>query len=147
MTTDSSNNNTLAVPIVPYIDIPLNSTTCSLPRSDSDPLVTMCDLMPHIAAEVTANQSNGLQCINFPLPTDCSKIFCHISSDDRNVSVQVHPCANPPAVELVVTGSNQTTHSFNSSGSFMVSTGVFRVFMVHHPHQLTLGIGVGCSVK
>ena len=135
------NNGSLSVPIIPYIEMPLNLTGCN------GALVTTCELMPQLADKATKTSNRSIHCI--PSSSDCNAMTCNFFSSNGSLTVQLLSCANPPAVEVRTTnGSNiQNSTNFTSTNSSLsVNIGnmsaLLNVTVVQHPQQLTLGVEV-----
>lgn len=145
--TDIHNESlSMSVAVIPYIDIPLNLSTCN---TEGRALITTCDLMPHLATTATEAAANTLVCSSAP-PPGCSSMECVAISNNDTLVLSILPCHAPPAIVLAVGAANGTVRFnrtiSNNTLSVEVNIGgdpaVLNITIVQHPQLLTLGVGV-----
>lgn len=137
---------TLSLPWVPYVEVPLNTTSCSRPNPTPLSLVDTCGFMQYLASNLT---SDLLTCSSPSSPV-CNQINCLRDTNNSTFSISVLPCHHPPAVQLLSMNNhrkvlfNQTFTAINMSVRANVAgiRAVLDIFIVQHTSNLTLGLGV-----
>ncbi len=63
------------------------------------PLVTSCNVMPRIAADMTVAAVGQLSCVSSGWP-ECDTIYCNVVSNSEQLEIQLLPCWEYPALWL-----------------------------------------------
>ena len=148
--TDSTNSSiTLRMSWLPYVEIPLDTSSCPQPASTS--LVDTCALMQDLADNITDSSLRVLTCSAPSLrPAVCDQILCHNVSSNSTFAITVLSCHAPPAVQLLSRSSagevlfNQTFSEGKTTLRANITDTAFGIEVVvqQHTSELTLGVAV-----
>ena len=114
------------------------------------PLVTDCDVMPHIAADMTIASAGQLTCANSGWPDEgCEIINCNVVSNSEQLQIDLLPCWEYPALWLrsrAINGTPNIQHIFyKDSEIFRMKIGdspiTLNVTLIQRK-KLTLGVEV-----
>lgn len=112
------------------------------------PLVTSCNVMPRIAADMTAAANGQLTCVSSAWP-DCDTINCNVVSNSEQLEIQLLPCWEHPALWLRgrdVNGKETVQHIFyKSSDTLKMMIGDVQVALfvsIIQRSGLTIGVEV-----
>lgn len=146
---------------VPLIVIPVDKKVCQAKPPpvhnhtiDFAPLITPCEVLPLIAAEVTRAMPDALHCPS-SLPSSCDRVVCTVLSNNATLSMRVLPCHTPPAIQLTSVAVNGTVTFnvtlINTTLDMVAQVGhhptIVNVTIVHHRHGKSLGVMVSVRVK
>lgn len=120
--------------------------------SPAPPLISTCDVMPQVVASLNSAPGGILSCVHSPSP-DCTHIRCNISDTQDVLQASFLPCADVPALRLVVTdGGNATLTNLTVSASRSVSLNItnssvpLHFTIASHSDYLSMGIMVSQNV-
>lgn len=119
------------------------------------PLVTDCDVMPHVAADMTLASGGELTCANSGWPDEgCEVINCNVLSNSEQLQIELLPCWEYPALWLRSRAINGTPHIqhifYKDSELFRMKIGdspvTLNVTLVQR-NKLTLGVEVSFEIE
>lgn len=166
METDGCPPDSQIIPSPPPPPVHSGATTTLLkrgPRSSSHlsnhtlatpPLITACDVVPRLAAQLSAASAprNILTCHSSP-PPNCDRINCTVVSTNDSLWLMFLPCSSPPALLLVVSNVDNevlANVTVDASGLEVINiTGdafPLNFTIVQHSHYLSMGLRVSCDV-
>lgn len=112
------------------------------------PLVTACDVMPLVAADMTRAAVGELSCASSGIP-DCETIYCNVESNSEQLQIDLLPCWEYPALWLrtrLINGTPHIQHIFYKDfESFEAKIGYGQVTLnvtLVQRNKLTLGVEV-----
>jgi hypothetical protein len=153
---DLFTNDTYIGTEIPLVVIPVDGRMCHVRPPvhnntiDFTPLVSTCDILPHIARDASAAVADTLRC-NTPRSPTCDHVSCTVLANNDTLTMRILPCHAPPAIQLMNVAMNGTVTfnvtQVNSTQSPIVvqigdDTAEINITIVHRGRGLSLGVMV-----